>query len=369
MLILQTERNTLFKPLQTITSIVEHKHTLPILANVLIEHKHGRTSVLATDLEIQIHTGTPLADSAAGDFAITANAKTLFDILKALPENANVELSWAQNLLTLQAGKSHFTLQTLPAEDFPKMSVEEDVLCAYTLPQETLKNMLSHVQYAMAMQDIRYYLNGMLMQVEGSRLQLVATDGHRLAYTTAAIEADLPKSEVILPRKTVQEINKLIGRGDDPVTVELLHNQIRFRCGDTVVVSKVIDGKFPDFERVIPQDNDKIFQLSRTTLLSALERTAILADTKFRGTRLKLTPGLLGILCTNKDQEEAREEIEIAYQGGELEVGFNISYLIDVLRNLECDDIQLAFGDANRSTLFTIPDNPDFKYIVMPMRI
>lgn len=367
MLILQAERDTLLKPLQAVTGIVERKHTLPILSNVLIERSNGQTNILATDLEIQIHTHGPHTD--AEDFRITTNAKKLQDILRALPEGAIVALDWAQNRLTLKAGKSRFALQTLPAEDFPLMSVGEEVVSAFTLSQETFKNMLSQVQYAMAVQDIRYYLNGLLMQVEGDSLRLVATDGHRLAYSAAVIDANLPKAEVILPRKTVLELFKLLNRPGEPVTVELLNNQVRFRCNDTVVVSKVVDGKFPDFNRVIPQDNDKIFQLSRADLLGALERAAILANEKFRGARLQLRPGLLSVLCSNNEQEEAREELEIAYQGGELEVGFNIGYLMDVLRNVHSDDIQLAFGDANRSTLFTIPDNPDFKYIVMPMRI
>jgi len=216
---------------------------------------------------------------------------------------------------------------------------------------------------------IRYYLNGLLMQVEGNQLRLVATDGHRLAYAASQIEAELPKTEVILPRKTVLELFKLLNNPSEPISVELLNNQVRFQCNGTTIVSKVIDGKFPDFNRVIPLDNDKIFLVSRTQLLGALERAAILANEKFRGARLFLQPGLLSVVCSNNEQEEAREELEIAYQGGELEVGFNIGYLMDVLRNIHSDDMQLAFGDANRSTLFTVPNNPNFKYIVMPMRI
>jgi len=216
---------------------------------------------------------------------------------------------------------------------------------------------------------IRYYLNGLLMQVEGNQLRLVATDGHRLAYAASQIEAELPKTEVILPRKTVLELFKLLNNPSESITVELLDNQVRFQCNGTTIVSKVIDGKFPDFNRVIPLDNDKIFLVSRTQLLGALERAAILANEKFRGARLFLQPGLLSVVCSNNEQEEAREELEIAYQGGELEVGFNIGYLMDVLRNIHSDDMQLAFGDANRSTLFTMPNNPNFKYIVMPMRI
>ena len=367
MLILQAERDALLKPLQAVTGIVKRRHTLPILSNVLLENVHGQTNILATDLEIQINTAGPESD--AGDFRITTNAKKLQDILRALPDGSLVALDWAQNRLTLKAGKSRFNLQTLPAEDFPLMSVGETVGQAFSLPQEALKNMLSQVQYSMAVQDIRYYLNGMLMQTEGDQLRLVATDGHRLAYSGTTIDADLPKAEVILPRKTVLELFKLLNHPSEPVTVELLENQVRFRCNETVIVSKVVDGKFPDFNRVIPLDNDKIFLVGRTQLLSALERASILANEKFRGARLNLKPGVLSVVCSNNEQEEAREELEIAYQGGELEMGFNIGYLMDVLRNVHADDMQLAFGDANRSTLFTIPNNPNFKYIVMPMRI
>ena len=368
MLILQASRDDLLKPLQTVTGIVERRHTLPILSNVLIEAQAGHTKLLATDLEIQIHTTGP--ETSTEDFRITTSAKKLQDILRALPESAIVKLDWADNRLTLTAGKSRFNLQTLPAEDFPMMNVAQEVNATFSLRQDQLKLMLSQVQYAMAIQDIRYYLNGLLLQTEGNQLRLVSTDGHRLAFAGITLEdANLPKAEVILPRKTVLELFKLLSHPEDNITVELLSNQVRVQSGDTVVVSKVVDGKFPDFTRVIPLDNDKLFLINRTTLLGALERAAILANEKFRGVRLQLKPGLLSVLCSNNEQEEAQEDVEIAYQGEALEVGFNITYLMDVLRNVQVDDFQLAFGNANQSTLFTIPDNPDFKYIVMPMRI
>ena len=367
MLILQTERDALLKPLQTVTGIVERKHTLPILSNVLIESSGGRMTVTATDLEIQIHTA---ADSGSQhDFRLTTNARKLQDILKALPDTVPVQFDLDTNRLTLKAGKSRFNLQTLPAADFPSMNVGEAAAPGFSVNQEIFKNMLGQVQYSMAVQDIRYYLNGLLMQVEGSQLRLIATDGHRLAYASGRIEADLPKTEAILPRKTVLELGKLLNKPNDTVQIEFLHNQVRFSSNDTVVVSKIIDGKFPDYNRVIPLDNDKIFLISRTALLGALERSAILANEKIRGVRLQLAPGILRVLCSNSEQEEAQEELEIAYQGGELEAGFNINYLLDVLRNIHSEDMQLAFGDANRSTLFTVPNDPDFKYIVMPMRI
>lgn len=367
MLILQTDRDSLLKPLQAVTGIVERKHTLPILSNVLLESQNGKIHILATDLEIQIHTqGT---ENDKGDFRLTTNAKKLQDILRALPDSAIVQLDWADNRLTLKAGKSRFNLQTLPAEDFPTMSIEGNTEATFTLTQETLKNMISQVQYSMAVQDIRYYLNGLLMQVEGDQLRLVSTDGNRLAYSASQIDAQLPKTEVILPRKTVLELNKLLNQPNEEITVELLGNQVRFVCNGTVIVSKVINGKFPDYNRVIPLDNEKIFVIARTDLLGALERSSILANDKIRGVKLFLSAGLLRISCTNNEQEEAQEELEIAYQGGELETSFNINFLTDMLRNLHSDDVQIAFGDAGKSTLFTLPNESNFKYIVMPMRI
>lgn len=368
MLILQAERDALLKPLLAVTGIVERRHTLPILSNVLIEKKGGQVGFLATDLEIQITTAS--ADDLAGeDFRLTTSAKKLQDILRAIPGNTTVTLEQLDGRLTLKAGKSRFNLQTLPAEDFPLLSVNGASDASFSLPQRELKRLISQVQYAMAVQDIRYYLNGLLMQTEGNQVRLVSTDGHRLAFASADIEDTLPKAEVILPRKTILELYKLLQESDDPISIEVLANQVRFSFGSTVIISKVVDGKFPDYNRVIPLDNDKIFLVERLTVLHALQRAAILANEKFRGVRLVLKPGSMSILCTNSEQEEAEEELEIAYQGGELEIGFNINYLLDVLTNLPAETLQLAFGDSNRSALVTIPDYASFKYIVMPMRI
>jgi DNA polymerase-3 subunit beta len=368
MLILQAERDALLKPLLAVTGIVERRHTLPILSNVLIEKKGGQVGFLATDLEIQITTAS--ADELPGeDFRLTTSAKKLQDILRAIPDKTTVTLEQLDGRLTLKAGKSRFNLQTLPAEDFPLLSVGSASESSFSLSQRELKRLISQVQFAMAVQDIRYYLNGLLMQTDGNQVKLIATDGHRLAFASADVEATLPKAEVILPRKTILELYKLLQDSDDEINIEVLANQVRFSFGSTVIISKVVDGKFPDYNRVIPLDNDKIFLIERLTFLHALQRAAILANEKFRGVRLVLAAGKMSILCTNSEQEEAEEELEIAYQGGELEIGFNINYLLDVLTNLPADTLQMAFGDANRSTLVTIPDYSNFKYIVMPMRI
>jgi len=368
MLILQAERDALLKPLLAVTGIVERRHTLPILSNVLIEKNGATVGFLATDLEIQITTAS--AEALPGeDFRLTTSAKKLQDILRAIPDKAQVTLEQQDGRLTLKAGKSRFNLQTLPAEDFPLLPVNGQAEATFSLSQRELKRLISQVQYAMAVQDIRYYLNGLLMQTENNQVRLISTDGHRLAFSSAQVDAALPKSEVILPRKTVLELYKLLADSDDQITIEVLANQVRFTFGSTVIISKVVDGKFPDYNRVIPLDNEKIFLIERLTFLHALQRAAILANEKFRGVRLVLKPGALSILCTNSEQEEAEEELEIGFDGGTLEIGFNINYLLDVLTNLPADTLQLAFGDASRSALFTIPDVSDFKYIVMPMRI
>jgi len=367
MLILQAERDALLKPLQAVTGIVERRHTLPILSNVLIEKKGGQVSLLATDLEIQITTANT-EELSGEDFRLTTSAKKLQDILRAVPAGT-ITLDQQDGRLTLKAGKSRFNLQTLPADDFPLLSVNGAAEASFQLSQRELKKLLAQVQFGMAVQDIRYYLNGLLLQTEGNQVRLVATDGHRLAFSSTALADSLPKAEVILPRKTILELYKLLQDSDEAITIELLSNQVRFSFGSTVIISKVVDGKFPDYNRVIPLDNDKLFLISRLDFLHALQRAAILANEKFRGVRLVLKAGSLSILCTNSEQEEAEEELEIAYDGGSLEIGFNINYLLDVLTNLSVDTLQLAFGDGNRSALVTIPDNPDFKYIVMPMRI
>ena len=369
MLILQAERDALLKPLLAVTGIVELRHTLPILSNVLIEKKGGEVGFLATDLEIQITTAS--AEALPGeDFRLTTSAKKLQDILRAIPDKTQVTLEQQDGArLVLKAGKSRFNLQTLPAEDFPLLSVAGSANATFSLPQRELKRLIAQVQYGMAVQDIRYYLNGLLLQTDGNQVRLIATDGHRLAFAAADIVATLARAEVILPRKTILELYKLLADSDDEITIELLANQVRFSFGSTVIISKVVDGKFPDYNRVIPLDNDKIFLIERLQFLHALQRAAILANEKFRGVRLVLRDGSMSILCTNSEQEEAEEELEIDYHGGELEIGFNINYLLDVLTNLQADTLQLAVGDSYKSTLVTIPEYTNFKYVVMPMRI
>lgn len=365
---LQAERDTLLKPLTSVTGIVERRQPLPILANVLIEKSGDTLSFLATDLEIQI-TSRQSEGIGGDDFRLTTSAKKLQDILRALPESATVSFEHADHRLVVKAGRSRFYLQTLDAGDFPVIAVASEPKARLDLTCGGFKSLLARVQYAMAVQDIRYYLNGLLFVAKDQGIQLVATDGHRLAFASLASAQQNTEAEAILPRKTIIELARLLPDSDDALTIELLDNQVRFIFGQTTIVSKVVDGKFPDYKRVIPLDNDKIILVQRQDFLTALSRAAILANEKFHGVRLVLADNRLSIVCTNSDQEAAEEELEIDYNGEPFESGFNIHYLRDVLSNLHVSSLQIAFGDSARSTLFTIPDDASFKYVVMPMRI
>ena len=363
----QTARDALLKPLQAVAGIVERRHTLPILANVLLEQKDGRLYVTATDLEMQITAHSELAGREAQ--AVTVAARKLQDLLRALPDDSMLNVDTAGSRMTVRAGRSRFNLQTLPAADYPRIGQGQDQVQALALPQKDLRGLLKSVEFAMAQQDIRYYLNGMLLVIDKGTLQAVATDGHRLSWASLTIQGSYERQEVILPRKTVLELGKLLADVGDPVTLDILANQVRFRFANVELTSKVVDGKFPDFNRVIPTGHAKHIELPRTELLAALQRAAILSNEKFRGVRLVLAPDQLKIICTNSEQEEAEEELEIGYKGDPLDIGFNINYLLDVLQNMAVERVGLAFGDANSSALVTVPGRDDYKYVVMPMRI
>jgi DNA polymerase-3 subunit beta len=348
---------------------VEKRHTLPILSNVLLEKKGNKLTFLATDIEIQVTTSAEVAEGD-GDGAVTVGARKLQDILSKLP-GQEVTLSLEEKRLQIKAGKSRFNLQTLPAEDFPRMAMSETEPRKIEVTQKQFRHLLGQTQFAMAAQDVRYYLNGLLLLVDGSELRAVATDGHRLAYASIALDdnVSLPRLDLILPRKTVLELNRLLADSDDPVRIEMTSNQIRFQFGNITLVSKLIDGKFPDYERVIPANLNNIVSLNRITLLQSMVRAAILTNEKFRGVRLILTPGSLKIVAANAEHEEAQEEIEIDYSGDAIDVGFNVGYLLDVLNNASSELVEWGFNDANSSALMTLPGNDRFKYVVMPMRI
>ncbi|MEK9775148.1 MAG: DNA polymerase III subunit beta [Quisquiliibacterium sp.] len=366
---IKASRDAILKPLSTVAGIVERRHTLPILANVMLSKSGSSVSFLATDVEIQIQT---TADLGAGteETATTVSARKLIDILRALPDGPEVSISVTNKKATIQSGKSRFALQTLGAEEFPTVNVNEQFSASFSMPQKQLRHLFQMVHFAMAQQDIRYYLNGLLLVTDGNIIRVVATDGHRLAYCEAEIQGDLlARNEVIIPRKTVLELQRLLSDSDDPVLIDVATNQVRFRFGDVEMVSKLVEGKFPDYQRVIPTGYTKAMTVSREGLAASLARASILTSDKFRGVRLTLGPGSLKIQTSNAEQEEAVEEIEVAYDGDPIEIGFNVGYLQDVLGNLKTEGVQIEFGDSNTSALLTVPQDASFRYVVMPMRI
>jgi len=350
MILAKAKRDELLAPLSAVSGIIERRHTLPILSNVLIERSGDALGFLATDIEIQIAARSAIPASAETR-AVTVGARKLLDILRALPDGAE------------------FALQTLAAEDFPRLARPAGDAAKFKLEQKALRRLLSLVQYAMAQQDIRYYLNGLLMVVEEGSLKLVATDGHRLAYAALKLGGELPRQEVIVPRKTVLELTKLLAESDQPVNIELSGTQAAFSFGTIELVSKLIDGKFPDYTRVIPTGHKNKLQAGREPLRQALQRAAILSNEKFRGVRWVVGDGSLKIVSSNAEQEEAHEELEVDYKGDSLDIGFNVNYLLDVLNNVGGEGIECAFGDAASSALITYGSEKDFKYVVMPMRI
>ncbi len=366
MQLVKAGRDVLLKPLQVVSGIVERRQTLPILANILLRKDGERVSFTATDLEIQIQTS---ADIGVGKdvAATTVSARKLVEILRALPE-ADVGLSLTNKKLTVQSGKSRFNLQTLAAEEFPTVA-QAEFTADFSLPAATLKYLLSMVHFAMASQDIRYYLNGMLLVVDGTTVRAVATDGHRLALCEVGKDTSSPKIEAIIPRKTILELARLLPESEDPVRVQMAPNQVKFGFAAIELISKLVEGKFPDYQKVVPVNNPKTFLIGREELMAALHRAAILTTDKFKGVRMMLAPGSLKITSTNADQEEAQEDIEIDYAGEPLDIGFNVTYLLDVLANLRTERVKFALGDALGSALITMPDSEKFKYVVMPMRI
>jgi DNA polymerase-3 subunit beta len=368
MIVLKAAQEKILGALQAVSGIVERRHTLPILANVLLRKNGHAIEFTTSDLEIQVRTTQELGGDE-GSFNTTVGARKLIDILRSLPSDQMVTLSAAHNKLTLQAGKSRFTLQTLPPEDFPLVNEAVDFGPAFSVPQKTLRDLVNQVHFAMAVHDIRYYLNGILFIAEGRTLTLVATDGHRLALGQATLATDIPKQEVILPRKTVLELQRLLRDEDTPIEMQFAGNQAKFSFSGMEFVTKLVEGKFPDYNRVIPRNHKNAVVMGRVPLLASLQRAAILTSEKFKGVRINIEPGTLRIASSNAEQEEAKEELEIDYNGDAIEIGFNVTYLMDALANMNCEMVKLELQDTAASALFTVPDQPGFKYVVMPMRI
>lgn len=370
MLVLQSSRDVLLRPLSAVIGIVERRNTLPILSNVLVECREGRLSCLATDLELEVIASTVVTGNVT-EAVFTASARKLYDIVRSLPEDAEVALDLGGSRLTVRSGRSRFNLQTIDAAIFPRMPEIIEAGVSLRMHQGALRELLRLTQYAMAQQDIRYYLNGLLVEQSADLIRMVSTDGHRLAYCEGPVEGagESAASSTILPRKLVQELSRLLVDADETVDLQIGPQQVRASFGEIRVASKVIDGKFPDYNRVIPQAHPLAIEVGRVALLDALRRAGILSNDKLPSVRLSLDVNRLAVSCSNTDQEEAAEELEVEYQGDALEIGFNVQYLVEALSNLSSETITLNLKDQASSCLLTDPANPGYRYVVMPMRL
>jgi len=368
MRIVKTDRGTFLRALQIVSGIVERRHTLPILANILLLKEGGKVSFLATDTEVQITTNVNIG---SGDEVVgtTVSARKLLDILRAFPDTSEILLSISNKRMTIQSGKSHFALQTLAPEEFPILAKVEGHNITVLLTQRVIKYLFNMVHFSMAQQDIRYHLNGLLLVFDGKEITAVATDGHRMALCQVDCIQEFAHQEIIIPRKTIVELQRLLGETDELVQLGITNKQIKFSFADTELVSKLIEGKFPDYTRVVPKSYAKSFTIDRGELLCSLQRVAIMTSDKFKGVRWVLSSNSLKISSINAQQEEAIEELTIDYQSDSIDIGFNVTYLLELLSNLKCRSVNIALGDANSSALITVPENSHFKYVIMPMRI
>ena len=360
-------RETLLEPLQAVIGVVERRQTMPVLANVLLNVSEEKgLSVTATDLEVELVATVSVQVDSGGE--VTVPGRKLLDICRALPDGASVSVTLSGDKVTVRSGRSRFTLSTLPAGEFPTV---DDIKAQQrvSLPQAQLHRLIEKTQFSMANQDVRYYLNGMLLEVAGPIIRTVATDGHRLALCELTIDgADSTPQQVIVPRKGVLELQRLIGNGGD-CALEIGTNHLRVTLDRIRLTSKLIDGRFPDYERVIPKGTEAPMMADRVQLADGLNRIRILANEKYKGVRVELKPGSVTVQAHNPEQEEAEEEIEVQYDGAVMEIGFNVEYLIAALRALDADTVRLEFRDAASSCLIQDPERKDCKYVVMPMRL
>ncbi len=363
---LTAEREKLLAPLQAVIGVVERRQTMPILANVLLSVRDGRLAITATDLEVEMVAATEVAVQQAGD--ITVPGRKLLDILRALPEHSAVSVTVAAEKIVIKAGRSRFSLSTLPAAEFP---VIDDINAQQVIAIEraALARLLEKTHFSMAQQDVRYYLNGMLLEIDGQMLRAVATDGHRLALSEALLAVKTKVTQqVIVPRKGVLELQRILG-GEGNAELGIGTNHVRAQIGDVRFTSKLIDGKFPEYSRVIPAAPAAAIKADRDLFRQALQRTAILSNEKYRGIRLTVKKNVVTVQAHNPEQEEAEEEIEVSYDGADLEVGFNVNYLLDALAAIEGVEVELGLTDSNSSCLIRSPGSTASRYVVMPMRL
>ena len=361
-------REQFLKPLTQVSGAIERKHTLPILSNVLLEIKDGTLAMTGTDLEIELVAAVKL-EGAVSDAKITLPAKKLLDICKSLPDSSEIKLASQEHQLLLTSGKSRFSLTTLAAEDFPNLEQWEGEV-GFQLTRLELRKLLESTHFSMANQDVRYYLNGMSFEVDNSEIKTVATDGHRLAIAQKKLSESVDmQRQLIIPRKGVQEIMRLLPADDELLSIQFGANHVRVIDTEFTFTSKLVDGRFPDYRRVLPRGGDKLVTANREWLRSAFQRVFILFNEKFRGVRLNLSSGLLKISANNPEQEQAEEVVEVGYEGDDLEIGFNVSYVLDVLNTLKTEDVQFTLADSNSSALIEGAGDDEAMYVVMPMRL
>jgi len=360
-------RELLLKPLQQVAGVVERRQTLPVLSNVLLEVTDQQLSVTGTDLELELVARLPLeGEIQSGE--TTVPARKLLDICKSLPAEADIRLEVDGERMVVRSGRSRFTLSTLPASEFPNLEEEVGGAQLEVAPDQ-LRRLIDSTAFSMAQQDVRYYLNGLLLELRKGRLRAVATDGHRLAMSDAEVTGISDDAQVIVPRKGVMELARLLGDSSQPVKLTVGKNHVRVIAGDVTFTSKLVDGKFPEYERVIPREGQRRVMADRETLRQALGRVAILSNEKYRGVRIQLSDASLRVQANNPEQEEAEEEVSVDYQGSELEIGFNVSYLLDVLNTLHSTEVQIQLGDSNSSAVIVDPNVTVTLYVVMPMRL
>lgn len=364
------ERETLLKPLQLVIGVVERKQALPILSNVLLSTKGNTLSITGTDLEIELISQVNIAIPADEPSQITVPGKKLMDICKALPDGASIELKQNKEKIILSSGKSRFTLSTLPAQDFPNLENDENQI-EFTLTQKELRYLLQRTHFAIAQQDVRYYLNGLLLEITKNSLRAIATDGHRLAMSH--LNANIPtdqKHQIIVPRKATIELMRLLEDEDSIIKIAIAKGHICVSTANCVFTSKLIEGRFPGYEHVIPKDGDKKISIDRDVLKQALHRAAIFCNEKFRAIRFELQKNLLKLHANNPEQEAAEEEISIDYLDEDVEIAFNVNYLLDILNTVPGGEVQFTLSDANSSILVeTLSGEDNCLYVVMPMRM
>jgi DNA polymerase III subunit beta len=361
-------REALIKPLQLVAGVVERRQTLPVLSNILLVAEGDQLSMTGTDLEVEL-VGRVTLDEPADAGSVTVPARKLMDICKSLPDDARIELALSGQKMVIKAGRSRFSLSTLPAAEFPNVEDSPQAL-DLNLTQGHLRHLIDQTGFSMAQQDVRYYLNGMLLEVANGQLRAVSTDGHRLATCIADVVADTDSThQIIVPRKGILELARLLQNGEDGVRLLIGANHIRAHVGDFIFTSKLVDGKFPDYQRVIPRNGNKYMLGDRQVLRQVLSRIAILSNEKYRGVRLLLTSGFLQVMANNPEQEEAEETVAVDYDGESLEIGFNVNYLLDSLSILNSETVRFTLSDANSSALIEGVDESDSLYVVMPMRM